>query len=234
MALRQFALNLGAQVLDLFLVDEQIAVARDAELVAAEHLHPGKEFADKGVQYRREENEGVFTVTQLTRQADDPWQHPRCLHDGRPRAAPEGILALQLDGEVEALVEYAREGVGRVETDRGQYRHHLAEEKSPDPFALFRCPVATADKGNALGRQGGQDFAVEQRVLLIDERVSRLADAQIGFLRGQPVGRYRHRIELELFLEASDANLEKLVKIAADDAQKAQAFQQGRLRVACL
>lgn len=174
----------------------------------------------------------VFAKLDPARQADDPWQHPRSLHDGRARTAPESVLALQLDGKVEALVEYAREGMRRVETDRGQHRHHLAEEKSPDPFALFRRPVATADKGDALGRQGGQDFTVEQRVLLVDECVSRLADAQIGLLRGQPVGRYRHRIELELFLEASDANLEKLVKIAADDAQKAQAFQQGRLRVA--
>ena len=37
MALLQFALERGAQVGDLFLVHEQVGIARDPELVAAEH-----------------------------------------------------------------------------------------------------------------------------------------------------------------------------------------------------
>ena len=42
LALRQFALQLGAQVGDFFLVDEQVGVTRGAELVAAEHRHAGE------------------------------------------------------------------------------------------------------------------------------------------------------------------------------------------------
>ena len=38
-ALRQFALQRDAKVLDFFVVDEQVRVARDAELVAAQHVH---------------------------------------------------------------------------------------------------------------------------------------------------------------------------------------------------
>ena len=41
-ALLEFALERGAQVLDLFLVDEQVGVAGDPELVAAEHVHAGE------------------------------------------------------------------------------------------------------------------------------------------------------------------------------------------------
>jgi hypothetical protein len=41
-ALRQFALQLGAQVGDFFLVDEEVGIARGAELVAAEHGHAGE------------------------------------------------------------------------------------------------------------------------------------------------------------------------------------------------
>ena len=61
-ALRQFALQLGAQVLDFFLVDEEVGIARDAELVAAEHLHAGEQFADEFVQDRRQEDEAVFAA----------------------------------------------------------------------------------------------------------------------------------------------------------------------------
>ena len=88
---------------------------------------------------------------------------------------------------------------------------------------LFECDVPEDVQASGMATR----YALEKAVK--DD-----ADLSGSDLRGQPVGRNRHRIELELFLEASDANLEKLVKIAADDAQKAQAFQQGRLRVACL
>jgi hypothetical protein len=43
------------------------------------------------------------------RQADHARQRARRLHDRRARAAPEGVAARQLDREVEALVEHARE-----------------------------------------------------------------------------------------------------------------------------
>ena len=41
-ALRQFALQRGAQVLHFLVIDEQVGVAGDAELVAAEHVHAGE------------------------------------------------------------------------------------------------------------------------------------------------------------------------------------------------
>ena len=65
MSLWQFALDLGAQILDRFLVDEQVAVARDAKLVAAQHLHAGEQFVDELMQDRRQEDEAVFTVTEF-------------------------------------------------------------------------------------------------------------------------------------------------------------------------
>ena len=51
MTLWQFALNCRAQVLDYDLVDEQSAVARYAELLAAEYVHARKQFTDEFVQY---------------------------------------------------------------------------------------------------------------------------------------------------------------------------------------
>jgi hypothetical protein len=58
-ALRQFALQRLAQVLHLLLLDEEVGVARDAELVAALHVHAGEELAHVRVQDRGEEDEVV-------------------------------------------------------------------------------------------------------------------------------------------------------------------------------
>ena len=46
-ALRQFALDARPQVLDFFLVNEEIAVAGHPELVAAEYVHAREQFADE-------------------------------------------------------------------------------------------------------------------------------------------------------------------------------------------
>ena len=230
-ALREFALDLGAQVLDFFLVDEEVAVARHAELVTAEHGHSGKQFADEGVQYRREEDEAVLAIAQALRQADDARQHARSLHDRRPRAAPEGVLALEFDGEVEALVEHAREGVRRVEADRRQHRHDFAEEIVPDPLELHLAPVAAPDEADSLGSELGQDLVVEQRVLFVDQRVRLVADQRVGGTRRQAVGGDRDRVELELLLEPGDTDLEELVEIAAHDAQETQPLEQRRMRI---
>ena len=67
-ALRQLALQRGAQVLHLFLVHVQIAVARDAELVAAQHLHAREQLADVRVDHRRQEHEAVVAAGDLARQ----------------------------------------------------------------------------------------------------------------------------------------------------------------------
>jgi hypothetical protein len=160
-ALRQFALQLGAQVGDFFLVDEQVGVAGGAELVAAEHGHAGEQLADEFVQDGRQEDEAVFAAGQFFRQADDARQHARRLDDGGVGAAPEGVLAFQFDGEVEALVEHAREGVRRVEPDRRQHRHHLAVEVFADPFALRLVPARAAQEADALFGQRRQDHFIQ-------------------------------------------------------------------------
>ena len=237
MALRQFALNLDAQILGLFFVDEQVAVARDAKLMAAEHLHAGKQFADEGVQYRGKENEAVFvicaifTTAQRRGQTDDAWQQARRLNDGDAGMATEGILAVEFDGEIQTLVEDTWKRVGRIQSDRRQHRHQLAQKIIANPRRLRCAPVGTQEEMDAFGGQFGQESLVEQRILLGDQRVRFTADPLVGFFRRQAIRRGHGRIQLDLFLEAGDANLEKLVEIAAEDAQKAQTFEQRHGRI---
>ena len=69
-ALRELALERAAQVVDFLLVDEQVAVARDAELVAAEHLHAREQprrtkastMADSSTKRRRPPPSGSGTM----------------------------------------------------------------------------------------------------------------------------------------------------------------------------
>ena len=84
------------------------------QLLELQHFHAGEQFADEGVQHRREKDEGVFAVAQFGRQANDARQHARRLHDGGTGAAAEGILAFEFDGEIQALVEHARKGMRRA------------------------------------------------------------------------------------------------------------------------
>src|SRR3989338_2063859 len=116
--LRQFAVQAEAQVFHFLLIHEQVAVARHAELVTAEHFHAGKQLADMRMQDRGKEHEAVLAAADFRRHQDGARQHARGLHDGARRIAPESILALQLHGKIQALVEHARKGVRRIESDR--------------------------------------------------------------------------------------------------------------------
>ena len=53
----ELALQRVHQVVDFFLVDVQVAVARDAELVAALDLHADEQFRHEGMDDGRQENE---------------------------------------------------------------------------------------------------------------------------------------------------------------------------------
>jgi len=48
-ALREFALERMAQIVDRFIIHEEVGVARHAELITAEHLDAGEELMDEGV-----------------------------------------------------------------------------------------------------------------------------------------------------------------------------------------
>ena len=230
-ALRQLALQADAQVLHFFLVHEQVAVARHAELVTAAHLHAGKQLADMRMQDGREEHEAVRATRYLRRHQDGSRQHARRLHDGLGGVAPESVLALQFDRKVQALVEHARERMRRVETDGRQYRHHLAQEKILDPGLLRFIPVRAAQELDALLRQGGNEFFVEQLVLPGDELVRRRVQT-LEDLRGlQAVRPGREATQLGLLFQPRNADLEELIQVAADDAQVSQPLQQRNRRV---
>ena len=227
MALRQFALQLGAQVGALFLVNEQVRITGNAELIATEHRHAGKQFADEFVEDRRHEDEAVRAAGDFPWHLGDSRQDARRLDDGGIGTATEGIPAFKLDGEIETLVEHARERVRGIETDRRQHRHHLPEEVFPDPLALGIGPLGTTQKTDVLRREQWQDHVIECPVLLADEHMRFFTYPTEGVMRGQAIGGDYRGMGLDLFLETCDTDFEELVQIAGNDAQETQALQQG-------
>ena len=228
MALRQLALQRLAQVLGFLLVDEEVGVAGDAELVAARHRHPGEQFADVGVQDRRQEDEAVIAAGDLRRHPDHPWQGARRLNHGSAGIAPEGVTPGQFDREVEALVEYPRERVRGIEADRRQHRHQFAEKVVADPCRLGLVPVGASQEVDALRGQVGNHLAVEDLVLPRDQSMRGVGYRAKLLLRGQAVGRKLRRSGADLLLEAGDPDLEELVHVAGDDGEEAQALEQRR------
>ena len=91
-AMRELAFERAPQVVDFFLVDEQVAVARDAELIAAEHFDAREQLVHERVHDGREQHERAGGAARGWR-GHDARQRARRLHDGELAVAAERILA---------------------------------------------------------------------------------------------------------------------------------------------
>ena len=159
-------------------------------------------------------------------QADHARQDARRLHDGGARIAAEGVAALELDREVEALVEHARERVRGVQPDGREERHHLAEEIVADPLLLRRRPLGAAQEPDAFLRERGKDLLVQEPVLALDDALRARGDLAEHLERLHAVGARGRGAELDLLLHARDADLEELVQVRRDDAQELQPLEE--------
>ena len=168
-AVRELALERAAQVVDLLLVDEQVAVARDAELVAADHLDAGEQLAARRPARWPTAARSVRCAPS-PRQRHDARQRARRLHDGELAVAAEGVLALQAHDEVQALVLDARERARRVEPERAQHRLDLALEVLLQPLRRPRASSPSRpSRSDALARERRQQHLVQAAVLLGDQ-----------------------------------------------------------------
>ncbi|MNS16758.1 hypothetical protein D3C72_484170 [compost metagenome] len=179
-----------------------------------------------GVDHRGEEDEVVPRATDVLGHADHPRQQARRRNDRQAGIAAEGIDAFQLDDEVEALVHQQRERVGRVEADRGDDRGDFVAEVAAHPGLELGCPVTPADEADMVLFQLGQQHVVEDRVLALHLAVHQVADACQRLMRLQAVGTGLFTGEVDLLLQAGDADLEELVEVAGEDQQELEAFEQ--------
>ena len=160
------------------------------------------------------------------RQPDHARQHARRLDDGYAGIAAESVLALEFNHEIQAFVEHSRKRVRRIEPDRRQHRHHLPEEVGLDPFGLRGREIRPAQKADAFLLEPGQDFLVQQPILARNQLVGLLRHLQDHLIGAHAVGADRGGTGFDLRLEPRDADFEKFVEIAADDAQELQPLEQ--------
>ena len=137
--MRELAFERAAQVVDFFIVDEQIAVARHAELVAAEHLH-ARRTAWKRTAARCRSTARQRLAPIFFGQRNHARQRARRLHDGEAGIAAERVLACEAHDEIEALVLDAGKRPRRIEAEGRQDRLDLALEISLEPLRGRRCP----------------------------------------------------------------------------------------------
>ena len=211
-SLREFAFERAAQVLRFLLVDEQVAVAGQAEGMAFEDPHAVEqarhEFLDDG----REQHEALRAAA-LLRQRHHPRQGTRRLYDRKGGLTAVGVLALEAYDEVEALVLDARERSRWVECERREHRLDLTLEVACEP---------TVDRAERLARQQRkpcigefrQQLLVEAGVLVGDQPCRACVDRLE--LRGgrRPVRADKMGRVLEPLLHARDTDLEEFVQVA--------------------
>ena len=180
------------QIVDLFFVHKQVTVARYPELVTARHLHSREQVTDVRVDNRRQEDEIVWPLGAVFRQAYQSGQRSRCLDDRRPARTPEGVLAFQRHHEIKTLVENAGEGVRRVQSQGTQHREQLLAEKILQPAFRSRTPMRAANKTNVLFFQLRNQLLVENPVLFVDDLVGLFADLAHHLGRREIIGPRLH------------------------------------------
>ena len=182
----------------------------------------------------RQEDEVVRAAADVLGHAQQPWQRTRRLDHRHAAVLAEGVLALERDDEVQALVQHAWKRMRRVETNGRRDRQQLLLEVALYPGAGLRVPVGALEKADALTRQRGQQILVQQAVLVGLQLVRRDADARELVGRAEAVGAGLDRAELDLVDETCNPHLEELIQVGAADAQKTQPLEQRHLQIAGL
>ena len=220
-ALGQFHPHRLPQIVNLAFVDREVGVARDPELRETADLPARKDVLQMRTDHRREHDERLPPRHQAFRQRDHPRQHPWNLENRDGRRPAEGILALEMQDEVQRLVQYLRERVRRVEADRREQRPHLAHEILAHPGALIVVALRVVQHNDIPALQRRHDRLIEQPVLRGDEPVRAIHDGDIRrrLWRG-PAGL------ADLLGQIGHADFEEFVHVGRDDADVAQALRQ--------
>ena len=225
-ARRQLALERAQQIVDFFFVDEQIAVARDSELIAAGDFHAGEQVADVGVHDRRQKHEVVRRLRDRRRQPHQSRQRARHLHHRFAAGAAECIFAFERHDEAQALVQHLRKRVRGIESHRAQDRHEVVREIVTQPLRLLLVPAIARNEADAFGIEPRQKQLVQHAILFVEQFVRHLRDGPQLIGRRQIVGPALRRAERLLMNQSGNADLEEFIEVRVGDAEERQALEQ--------
>ena len=165
-------------------------------------------------------------ASQLVRQANQPWQRPRCLHHCETAIAPESVLALDHDRKIQALIQDFRKRPCRIERQRTQHRLDFAGEVRGQPFGLRLGPGIGGDEHHAVFRELRHESVVEQLILLVDQSSRARADGPQNFRHGKPVARGLGCAGFEQLFQSGHSDFEEFIQVGATDAQELDALEQ--------
>ena len=226
-ALEQLPFQRPDQVVDLLVVQIEVAVAGDPELVTAVDGQPGKELVGEVMNDGRQKYEIRSTgAGQVRGEPNEPRQRPGRLNDGAMPLAAEGVLSVQADDEVEALVENARYRARGIEGRWAEHRHHFGVKVVLEPTALFVAPFVPPNEPNAGPGKLRNEIAVQYPVLFGDQLIRLVRQDPQHFRRRHGLRADGRRADRQALFQARDANLEKLVQVGGGDAQELEPFQQ--------
>jgi hypothetical protein len=156
----------------------------------------------------------------------EPGDVVRHLDPGEQLAA--GVVRVaQQHRQVERTAGDVREGVGRVDRQRGQHREDLLPEIGPQALAFGRAQLAPADQFDALGGQLGAHLVGEAGGVPGDQVRRAFADHQELGAQGDPVAAAHRQAGAEPPLQAGDPHHVELVEVAREDRQELRPLQQG-------
>jgi hypothetical protein len=121
--------------------------------------------------------------------------------------------------------------MGCVQPDGGEDGQQFAVEIVFYPFALLGGPGVAAVEEDVFFCQCGQQFFVEDAVLLADDVVRFFGYSGDGFGGRVPGLENLSGIGACFLFQIGHADFKKFVQIGRDDAQKAQAFQKRDTRI---
>ena len=226
----QLLLDLHQEVCSFLLVDVEFAVAGDAKRVGRRQPITGEEFAGAELDNLAQKNRALRTAA-ARQNAHQPRQNPRHRQNGDEvfDLGRRGIV--QRDDDVEFLVAELGKRMRLIEGERRQDGINLFPEIGTHPGEFARGEVAGGLEVDAFGREGRDQLLAPAAVLILDEGVDAGADLLELLARIEAVGAGFDDARVALLHETGDADLEKLVEVAAGDGQKAHPLDQ-RMAVA--
>ena len=132
----------------------------------------------------------------------------------KPRHIP-----VLLDEVLAAFTPHANQTYIDATVGDGGHSFALLERIGPSG-RLLGLEIAPSQKANTLRFELRKDLAVQQLILTLDERMSFRSNLLEHMIGTEPIGTDRRRAGFDLGLQSRDPDLEKLIEIAADDAQK--------------
>ncbi len=210
------------EVLGLVLLDHEILVAREAERVMIEHLHPREQVAEV-VGDEVLERQIPHPVV-VARDLNEPREHGRHLQPRELLTAGSGVA--DADRQVQRQPGDVREGVRRVDRERHEHGEDLGLEVGVELRPVVVVERIVGEHLDAVAGHRGLHQIGPRRGMTHLKGVRLGGDVGEHLVgRAPDVGGHRQSRD-DAALEAGDAHHEELVEVTGEDREEVRPLQE--------